>query len=176
MNPVLPTHSLSQKINIVGGNTGNIVFDTSLKTIFGNTISFSDDLSEKMKLYDALVIHNVIWITEKTTLSDVKGILDKIGSKPVIPISVGIQTGLNAKEFNFDPNCINVQKELQERAVLGVRGYRTAEFLNSVGIKNIRVIGCPSMYYQFSYNLSIEKKNLLTNQLLLRIIIRFGIN
>ena len=48
---------------------------------------------------------------------------------------------------------------MSEKAILGVRGEYTASILNKHGIKNIRVIGCPSLYLDANYNRKIIKKD-----------------
>lgn len=49
------------------------------------------------------------------------------------------------------PIQIKFFKTLSERAIsLGVRGEFTADCLNLMGIKNVRIIGCPSFYKYFN--------------------------
>jgi hypothetical protein len=69
---------------------------------------------------------------------------------PVVPLSLG------ANSFNgFDPSLVNKLSAEQVKflnivseksKLIGVRGEYTASTLNSLGIKNVRVIGCPSFF------------------------------
>lgn len=47
-------------------------------------------------------------------------------------------------------NVVKTMKSLSERCkLIGVRGSYTAEVLERYGVKNTKVIGCPSVYYPF---------------------------
>lgn len=73
----------------------------------------------------------------------------------VIPLSLG---------FAFNQGAIlPIGKDLErllhlfaERAELGVRTVYDAEFLSSYGIKNVRVIGCPSLFYHMDRNFQVD--------------------
>jgi hypothetical protein len=52
-----------------------------------------------------------------------------------------------------------MMKIISERSTtLGVRGHFTASVLESLGITNVRVIGCPSMYWMCKSNIFIPRK------------------
>ena len=69
---------------------------------------------------------------------------------------MGLQNGKADPNFVLHPNTLKLLKEIEERCVIGVRGYYTAEILNKYGIKNLQVIGCPSMFYGLDYNFKIR--------------------
>ncbi|MBN2344342.1 MAG: polysaccharide pyruvyl transferase family protein [Deltaproteobacteria bacterium] len=83
---------------------------------------------------------------------------------PVIVVGVGAQAKVESSFDELKPinnTVIEFSKEVLERSsVIGVRGAFTAEYLNHLGIKNVEVIGCPSMYYwgkDFQPTLKVSK-------------------
>jgi hypothetical protein len=69
---------------------------------------------------------------------------------PVTVIGVGAQASLDAGLDELAPHAdvvkAFVRAVLDRSAVIGVRGAFTADYLQSLGFKNVEVIGCPSMY------------------------------
>uniref|UniRef100_UPI0026086F7E polysaccharide pyruvyl transferase family protein n=1 Tax=uncultured Brachyspira sp. TaxID=221953 RepID=UPI0026086F7E len=85
-------------------------------------------------------------------------------NKPIITISLGSNNYVNGE---YDNNFISrlsrekiyFLKELSNLTnAIGVRGYRTVEVLNKLGINNVEAVGCPS-YYVRGRNRIVEKKN-----------------
>jgi hypothetical protein len=56
----------------------------------------------------------------------------------------------------LDESLKRLLKMLAERAEIGVRGAFDAEHLNAHGIKNVRVIGCPSLFYHMDRNFRVD--------------------
>ena len=148
-------------LNRVGLNNGNMLFwhslnsilDSELKTL-GECLSASFDGSQ----YNSYITTDLIWIREGATFPVVNKQLEIAGDKPLIPISIGLQTATFKNDFKLHSETVALLAKLQERAVLGVRGSYTAEILNKYNIKNIEIIGCPSMYLPFDYNFQITKR------------------
>lgn len=142
----------------VCNNTGNNVFCNGLEKIFECDSIFPGELSNMADEYDNFITAAFIWIRENDDKSSFSRTLNLIKNKPVIPISVGLQ----CKEFNSDfkmhPATVKILADMAERATLAVRGEYTAEILNKYKIKNIQIIGCPSMYTELNPNKKIEKK------------------
>jgi hypothetical protein len=139
----------------VGLNSGNMVFIRSLKSILHPTIlprwTMGDSESAlryfNAEEYDAFVTTELIWITPNAEYPHVWQALKRIGDKPLVPISVGLQNRSTHSHFAFAKDTINLLKAIEERAVIGVRGEYTASVLQSHGIKRMKVIGCPSVFY-----------------------------
>lgn len=147
-----------ENFKIVGNNSGNIVFENALvKSIKCEPIE-REELEERAWEFDNLVVRNLIWIRENEDLKDFRKLMDIFKGKPIIPISVGLQAEYQKSDFKLHKNTIQILKELSDRAELAVRGYYTAEILEKYGIKNIRPIGCPSMYYGLNFNRKVDKK------------------
>ncbi len=80
--------------------------------------------------------------------------------RPTTLVSGGVQfEGYNnIEDIRLTPSVRRFLDIVKERShSIGVRGNKTAEVLNDLGIKNTHVIGCPSMFYTMNPFLSISK-------------------
>jgi hypothetical protein len=91
-------------------------------------------------------------------LGHLQKILDNIGDKPLVPISIGLHAAKYDNDFPLHPETLKLLQNISERCEMGVRGEYTANILNDQGIKNIRVVGCPSVYKGMDENFKITKK------------------
>ena len=147
-----------ENFKIVGNNSGNIVFENALISCIKCEGIERYELENRAWEFDNLVVRNFIWIRENEDLTDFRKVMDAFGNKPIIPISVGLQSPELKFDFRIHPNTVRILQELSERAVLAVRGYYTADILNQHGITNIKPVGCPSMYYGLNYQRKVIKK------------------
>lgn len=149
--------------NNVSINSGNIVFSYSLaNTIKCDNITsdeFHNDIVNGTTSYDNIVVRNFITINQNTDLTYFNGMLRIFKDKPIVPISLGIQCSDYDPTFKLTASAETVLKEIAERAIIGCRGEYTASILNKHGIKNTRVIGCPSLYLGANYNRRVVKKD-----------------
>lgn len=150
--PLPQQEPVQEKLALLGNNTGNMLFWHGIQKVLGADIVpyvSLKNLGWLTKHYDALVTTDYVWLCENTN-QDVNiafhEILDACDI-PVIPMSIGLQTKGFDVNFKLHPQTVRMLAQLQERCVLGVRGYYTAYILNKHGIKNLQVIGCPAMYY-----------------------------
>jgi len=143
----------------VGGNSGNIVFCNSLQNMIRCESVTTQDLMERASEFDSLVVRDFITIKEGADLAWFQKILKAFKNKVIVPISVGLQAVEMKPDFMLHENAVRILSEIAERAILGIRGEYTAFILNKHGIKNIRVVGCPSMYFQGNYNRTVIKKD-----------------
>lgn len=151
----------------VGLNTGNMIFIRSLMSILKPTILPRWTMNTRggggkyfeSTDFDSFVTTDLIWITPNCEYPHVWQALKRIGDKPLVPISVGLQNSSRETSFAFAPDTIRLLHTLQERSVLGVRGEYTADVLKQNGIDNIQVIGCPSMFYDLQKKLNISYSN-----------------
>jgi hypothetical protein len=133
------------KFNALAQNTGNLLFDNALKKLHDfEMVSFS---TKDMERFDAFVTTSFIWICENRDNPYHERLLSFVGDKPLVPMSVGLQCDKFKKEFVIHKNTLKSLSAMAERATLGVRGEYTAEILNGYGIRNLQIIGCPSMFY-----------------------------
>ena len=144
------------KVEQLGRNTGNLVFWEALDRLFSpEKIPYAQ--SERLSSCDRVIVTDLIWIRENAEY----GYLEKLADKyaiPFIPISVGLQAEKFDPGFRLSANTLRLLKKLEERAIIGVRGQFTADVLEKHGVKNLCVIGCPSMYYWNNPEFRIDTK------------------
>lgn len=154
--------NLPHKANMasVGLNTGNMLFWYALETIlFVDRHTVPDCVYKKVDTtqYASFITTDLIWINEDTTFPTVRKQLEIAKDRPLIPISVGLQCRARKRDFNLHADTVSLLSEIQERCTIGVRGEYTADILSRYGIKNLQIIGCPSMYLPFDYDFKIRK-------------------
>ena len=154
-------HDNKMKFFYVGNNTGNLVFIRALKDILDPVIfplwDIDNDRFQDREDISAYVTTELIWLTEGTTYPHVWKMLERIHDKPLVPISVGVHCTSGSVNVDLNPDTIRLLRAISERAILGVRGEYTAAVLERKGIINLKLIGCPSMYYGMNDGFSIQK-------------------
>lgn len=162
--PFNPNRTEEEHLVSVGGNTGNNAYITALKDIFGadhlNYGQLDKALNEDM--YDVFIVGNLSWIVENTELPPFyidafNKITDK--GKKFIPISVGTQVHDYLSDFKYHPETLKLLQRISDQAIIACRGYYTAELLYKNGVRNIEVVGCPSLYHRKDPNFVIQKRN-----------------
>ncbi|RAT98744.1 polysaccharide pyruvyl transferase family protein [Brevibacillus sp. Leaf182] len=164
--PYNPNRTFTEQLNSVGGNTGNNAYITALMDIF-SAVRVDYELLDKAledDEYDVYIVGNLSWIVEDTPLPDFyydafRKIISK--GKKFVPISVGTQVFDYKADFKYDPTTLSFLKEISEQAVIACRGEYTAEVLSSNGVKNVEVIGCPSLFHTKDPNFKLSKRNYL---------------
>lgn len=146
-----------ENFNRIGNNTGNTVFCNAIQKIFECDNIFPNEL-EKASQCEQFITAAFIWIRENEDKSSFKRTMQVLKNKPIVPISIGLQSSSFTPDFKIHPNTVKLFEEMQEKCVLAVRGNYTAEILNKHGIKNIQVVGCPSMFTELNPNKRIDKK------------------
>lgn len=73
----------------------------------------------------------------------------------VVPLSLGFAFD-NGNVLPIDKSLERLLHMLAERVELGVRTEYDADFLCSHGIKNVRIIGCPSLFYHMDRDFRID--------------------
>lgn len=82
----------------------------------------------------------------------------------IVPLSMGFAfTNGNIEPIGKEMKYF-VEK-LADRCELGVRTCYDAEFLNSCGIKNVRVIGCPSLFWHLNRDFIVDDSKKAVNKM-----------
>ncbi len=136
--------SLDRAIESLGNNTGNLAFWTAIERLF--CTKRVDYRKPDFSGIDNVIITDLIWIREGDSYPNIERLLDSC-KLPFIPISVGLQAKDTSHNFTLSEQVVRLLHKIAERATIGVRGEYTATVLEKHSIKNIDVIGCPSMYY-----------------------------
>jgi hypothetical protein len=148
-------------------NTGDLlVFDSILKQLDYDEVK-NYQLNDKFDVsnislgeyqYDAAVLRGSNYITETVDLGYMVDKLKSIKSA-IIPLGIGAQAS-SYKKLNLHNGTIEALHVIADKCeTLGVRGNYSAEILNDIGIKNVRVIGCPSFYRSTSPRIRIKTTN-----------------
>lgn len=82
----------------------------------------------------------------------------------IVPLSLGFAF-TNDEITPVSDELKRFLEMLAERCELGVRTSYDAEFLNDIGIKNVRVIGCPSLFWHMNRDFSVDDMNCEVEQL-----------
>ena len=143
-----------ENFDLSGLNTGNLVFIYAIKKIIN--CDYVDYSNVGRIEYDNYVTPYFIWIRENEDKGHFSRYIEKINNKNVVLMSVGLQSRDYNPDFKMHDNTVRVLMELSERCTLGVRGDYTASILDKYGIKNIQVIGCPSLYSTLDPNFKLE--------------------
>jgi hypothetical protein len=149
-------------------NTGDFtVYDSSLKLL-----SFKDVTAVKMKTFtdkdidfynndgfDFCFLRGSNFINEHTDWGPLPELLKKL-KMPIIPFAIGAQSE-SRRKLNLPEKAKEVWRLFADRCTtMGVRGEYTAEVLNDLGIKNVDIIGCPSLFRRNNPDLQIHAKAL----------------
>lgn len=151
-----PNSSPEEKFVFLGKNTGNLVFREALDRLF-DPVDIPYAYKDFVSQFDKIIITDLIWINENVTFDYLEKMVDKYDAS-FIPISIGLQSKTHDINFKLAEGTVRLFSKMQERAILGVRGEFTADVLEKYGIKNIQIIGCPSVYYWNNPNLKITSK------------------
>lgn len=75
---------------------------------------------------------------------------------PVVAVGIGAQAA-SFRRLNLPEGSVAFWREVGSRATsLGVRGAYSAEVLEAIGVRNLRVIGCPGLYRSCQPELSLR--------------------
>ena len=136
-------HEWAKRFFFLGNNTGNLVFIRALKDIFHPVMIPLWDVTSDTFRDRADITHYIttelIWLTPNQTYPHVWTMLKRIGDKPLVPISVGVQSMARNVDITLHPDTVKLLRTMAERAVLGVRGEYTAAVLEKNGIVNFRI-------------------------------------
>jgi polysaccharide pyruvyl transferase WcaK-like protein len=144
-------------------NTGDVlVFDAILKHLLAQSIDnlqFCDAAQERLwpaEQPDATVIRGSNYLNESLDLGHVLPLLKRLKG-PVVAMGVGAQAA-SRRPLAIPRGSAEFWRAVAGSCVsLGVRGAYSAEVFNSIGVKNLRIIGCPSFYRSLQPELRIRR-------------------
>lgn len=137
---------LKEKYWKTGNNTGNLLFVHAINAIAECTLVGTADL-ERARRCDLLLTTHMIWLREGQPPPPLIATwAEKLRDTPLLPVGVGLQAPAFKADFALHPGTVDALAMMQEHVTIGVRGHYTAEVLSRRGIRNIQVIGCPSLY------------------------------
>jgi len=130
----------------------SFVYDSSLKIVNASTpfvinVSKIDEAAIKNvnSHCAAVILRGSNYLNRYMDWRQAEEVFSKI-TVPIVCLGVGMQAP-DGGSLVLSGNQLRVVKILAEKAnSIGVRGYRTAEELNEFGIKNVDIIGCPTLF------------------------------
>lgn len=139
--------SLSEKLEITVHNTGNYFFEHAVEKQIKN-YTLLNEINDIQEDDSTLILSMSNFISPSTDLGEVAENIEKKKIAKVVMIGAGAQ----AYDYDERPSLTKGTKRfldiLSERsASIGVRGTYTANVLNDIGIKNVDIIGCPSIFF-----------------------------
>lgn len=165
--------------NLVGNNTGNLLFQNSIAriiltedieiTTINTTKEFTDEeidyFNSEYEMF-VLPLANALRNTFVKQLGILTHLVERL-KIPCVVIGMGIQRNLDATQWDYmydEPAKAFINAILEKSATLGLRGEITAEYLKHKGYiegKHFSVIGCPSLY-TYGDSLPVPKATELT--------------
>lgn len=154
-----PDAGWEKQLENTGNNTGNMLFVESMK----EQVDYSLELwFAESNCYDSL-INRAVGVLPMANLIGIHDRCAEAWSEliskvpfPIVPVGMGAQS---TKELDTPSKLVGALpeskiyalKSMAERVKsMGVRGDFTAQCLECMGIKNYRIIGCPSAYKYLS--------------------------
>lgn len=133
-----------------GNNTGNLLFTEAVYSQLDRAerIRGQEQPEALEKYFDRICIPAANWIYPKFEFDWLADILEK-SKLPVCCVGLGAQ--IDADELgNLTAGTLRFLHVLSDQSVsIGVRGTHTANLLERLGIKNVEVLGCPSLFQAF---------------------------
>jgi hypothetical protein len=156
--------STSEVMARAGGNIGNFVFRKGLKTILHCVAdrichTWAEFMNNELKLssIDLVIVSCANWLgmsaeDERDNLN--RALVIESFDCPVVSFGLGIQASEGVADIQLGPNTVRLAKALSRgHKSLSVRDHKTLLALQSVGISNAIVTGCPSNFINLSLSL-----------------------
>jgi hypothetical protein len=153
--------------NLVGKyfNVGDMmVYDSTLKILDYDNLDVAkigefdeNDVKRYNEQFDFCFLRGSNYIHEHMRWENMRGLLERLRI-PVYAIGVGAQAE-RMRKLNLSQDSIGIWKMIAERSgSIGVRGEFSAECLNDIGIRNVEVVGCPSLFRQCERTMQLRVK------------------
>jgi hypothetical protein len=128
------------------------VYDSSLKLLNFEKLDVlpirAPDWAEIDRLnaeYDYVFLRGSNYIHNQMVWDDAVAVLRRL-KIPVIAFGIGAQAPVSGKLELSETSRTVLKLMADSTASVGVRGTYSAEVLNGIGIKNVRIIGCPTAF------------------------------
>ena len=154
-----PSHKV--KFERTGHNTGNLLIGCSLRRqLVCSSYRFGTDQNHATldTDFDLIAIPAANFIFKGFDFGYLADFIEK-SKLPVLIAGLGAQLpSVGNSEIDIPEGSKRFLKVVSERAAkIGVRGNFTADVLSRLGIKNVTVTGCPSLYWSLTPELQIRK-------------------
>jgi polysaccharide pyruvyl transferase len=152
--------AISDLLRATGSNTGNLLIGGAIKRHLKAQLSHGDlskDWDEIKRNFDCVVIGASNFLGHGFDFDHYARFLETV-DLPCVIIGLGAQAPRYGCRIDIPEGTQRMVRAISKRcASIGVRGYFTASILIEMGIKNVRVIGCPSMFWACRPTLSFTQ-------------------
>lgn len=136
-------------------NTGNYFFQDAVERHVKDlnvVYSVSSEPSDS-----TLVLSMSNFVSPSTDMTPFADYIERYDFERVVMIGAGAQSQDFNAQVDLTPGTKRFLRLLSERSVtIGVRGFYTARVLESMGINNVRVIGCPTIFWSGDRNFRVD--------------------
>ena len=158
----LPGNALvADLLRASGNNTGNLLIGSAIKRHLKAELTHGDlaqDWDEIKRNYDCVVVGAANYLSPGADFEQYAKFLEKV-DLPCVVIGLGAQAPSYGCRVEIPEGTQRMVRALSSRCTsMGVRGYFSAATLVEMGIKNVRVIGCPSMFWTCQPKLSFNSR------------------
>lgn len=147
-----PERSFNQFYQELGSNTGNLLFTNAVWNLPGEKkrIGFHFEPGEINEQCDHLIIPAANWLCDKFDFGYLADQIEKL-TIPVTVIGLGAQSPNRSTMPVLPEGTIRFAKAISAHGEsISVRGAFTKTVLSRLGVRNVRVTGCPSLFREYS--------------------------
>jgi hypothetical protein len=159
-----PGASTQQKFDKTGQNTGNLLIGYSLRralAVDSYAVGTEHDARWVNESFDLIAIPAANFIYEHFNLGYMADFIERT-TLPCLMVGLGAQSSsMTSLDLKIPLGTQRLLKIVSERSSsIGVRGEYTASVLDHLGINNVTLTGCPSLYMTLEPELKIHKRAL----------------
>ena len=152
---VTHTYGAPEKAKTLFTNIGDcFVYDSSLRILDYSELfpiyvpadgNLSETQIEKINQLDYIFLRGSNYINANGQWDPITAVLEKT-NVPVIAFGIGVQVPDNSENYVNESTKRFLQLIADRSTTVGVRGNLSKKALNSIGIKNVRIFGCPTAF------------------------------
>lgn len=157
--------SVADRLASAVHNSGNLFFEGAVSRHLADAVEVSD-IADVPRGARRLVLSMSNFISPATDLGDVADDIERSGVEQVVMIGAGAQAESYERPVSVTPGTRRFLSILSERShSIGVRGHFTADVLDRMGVRNVDVIGCPSLFYHGARDFQVQKRDVVGRNL-----------
>jgi len=150
--------SVAERLRATGNNCGNLLIGHAISRHLKPELTrgnITRDAAFVNDNFDYILIGASNFLYSRFDFGPYAAFLEAV-DLPCVIVGLGAQAPAYADRVSVPEGTERMVRIISERSTsLGVRGYFTAATLVDMGIHNVRVIGCPSMYWNGAPTLTI---------------------
>nr|WP_281721870.1 polysaccharide pyruvyl transferase family protein [Nitrosomonas nitrosa] len=159
--PVDGDLTLAHMLRDTGGNTGNLLFISSLRRVLGDERSTSGVAFEPTHLRecDGLIVPAANWLKASSDFGNLAARIEAT-TLPCVVVGLGAQAPKEGQIPKLQPGTLRFLSVVAERSKsIAVRGEFSAQVLEAYGFKEVVVTGCPSLLWHVDRGANVAKQS-----------------